>query len=136
MIQTRHNLFAAQKLIVVDASGTLDLAASKAALRKLAADPQFDANKEVLLDLRDIDCRLSTLDIYELANFISAPDPAIPTRRKIAVLVSGSVEFDHALFLQMCTAGSGVRLAAFDDYDKADEWLSAELPADPKEGEG
>jgi hypothetical protein len=133
MMQTRHNVFPFQKLVVVDASGTCDLAASKAALRKLAADPAFDANKEVLLDLRDIECHLTTLDIYQLANFLNEPEPALPTRRKIAVLVSGRVEFDHAVFLQMCTAGGGLRLAAFDDYDKADSWLSAELPPDPKE---
>ena len=136
MMNTRHNIFPLQELIVVDATGTLDLDASKALLRKLAADPRFDPNKEVLLDLRDIECHLSTLDIYELANFMAWPDPALPTRKKIAILVAGRVEFDHASFLQMCASGNGVRIAAFDDYDKADDWLKADLPPDPKNGEG
>jgi len=109
-----------------------DLPASKTALKKLAADPRFDAQTEVLLDLRDIKCELSTLDIYELASFLAWPDPALPTRKKIAVLVNSGAEFDHASFLQMCTANAGIRLAVFDDYDAADAWLNADLPADPK----
>ena len=109
-----------------------DLPASKAALKKLAADPNFDAQTEVLLDLRDVSCALSTLDIYELASFMGWPDPALPTRRKIAVLVNGRAEFDHASFLQMCTANAGVHLAAFIDYDEANSWISAALPDDPK----
>ena len=113
--------------------GVCDLSASKAALKKLAADPQFDSQTEVLLDLRDVKCQMSTLDIYELASFMAWPDPALPTRKRIAVLVNGP-QFDHASFLQMCTANAGVRLAAFDDYDAADNWLNADLPADPKEG--
>ena len=101
---------------------------------KLAADPQFDPQTEVLLDWRDVECEMSTLDIYDLASFLASPDPALPTRRKIAVLVDGQRGFDHALFLQMCVANSGIRLAAFADYDAANDWLSADLPADPKNG--
>ena len=122
-----------KNLILVDAQGICDLPASKAALRKLANDPSFNAQTEVLLDLRDVTCEMSTLDIYELASFLGGPDPALPTRRKIAVLVNGASQFDHAWFLEMCTANSGIRLAAFDDYDAADEWLSADLPDDPKQ---
>jgi hypothetical protein len=133
-LKTQHKAFPLEHLIVVDAKGVCDLPASKAALEKLAADPQFDSQTEVLLDWRDVKCEMSTLDIYELASFLAGPDPALPTRRKIAVLVGGRAQFDHASFLQMCTANAGIRLAAFDDYDAADHWLTADLPADPKEG--
>ena len=134
-MNTRHKAFPLQHLIVVDASGILALADSKAALTKLAADPQFDARTEVLLDLRDVTCEMTTLDIYELASFMAWPDPALPTRKKIAVLVEGRAEFDHVSFLQMCTANAGIRLAAFGDYDAANKWLNAELPQDPKDGQ-
>jgi hypothetical protein len=132
-LKTQHRAFPLEHLIVVDAKGTCDLLASKAALRKVAADPQFDSQTEVLIDLREVKCEMSTLDIYELAAFLAWPDPALPTRRKIAVLVSGP-QFDHASFLQMCTANTGIRLAAFGDYEAANNWLSADLPDDPKEG--
>ncbi|MEP6701748.1 MAG: hypothetical protein ABJB04_02080 [Betaproteobacteria bacterium] len=134
-MNTRHQAFPLQHLIVVDATGILDLAESKAALKKLAADPQFDATTEVLLDLRDVTCEMTTLDIYELASFMAWPDPALPTRRNIAVLVEGRAGFDHASFLQMCTANAGIRLAAFDDYDAANAWLNGDLPQDPKNGQ-
>jgi len=133
MITTQHKAFPLDHLIVLDASGFLDLQASKAALKKLADDPDFDAQSEVLLDLRDITCEMSTQDIYELAAFMAWPDPALPTHKKIAVLVGGRGDFDHALFLQMCTANSGLRLGVFLDYDAANEWLNADLPPDPKE---
>jgi hypothetical protein len=132
VIKSSHYRYPFQNLIIVDAEGTLDLPASKGLLKKLAADPTFDAQTEVLLDLRDVNCRMSTLDVYEIASFLAWPDPALPTRKKIAVLVEGRAEFDHALFLEMCTANAGVRLAAFDDYDKANDWLNADLPPDPK----
>jgi hypothetical protein len=135
-MRTEHLALPLQHLIIVDASGTLDLPASKAALDKLAADPEFDSRTEVLLDLRDVDCKLSTLDIYELASYMAWPNPALPTRKKIAILVEGRTEFDHALFLQMCTTTRGLHIEAFDDYQQASQWLNASVPQDPKNGAG
>lgn len=133
-METLQRVFPLKHLIVVDAKGALDLQASRAMLTKVAADPQFDSMTEVLLDLRDVDCHMSTLDIYKLASLMAGPDPALPTRKKIAVLVGGRAQFDHAAFLQMCIANSGVHLAAFIDYDAANDWLNADLPPDRKQG--
>jgi hypothetical protein len=113
-------------------SGTIDLVASKSALKSLAADPEFDRRYEILLDLRDSECELSVMDVYEIATYLAWPDPALPTRKKIAVLVSGQRAFDHAKFLEMCSTNRGIQLGAFEDYEKASEWLNADLPADPK----
>ena len=132
-VRTESEFFAAEHLIVMDAAGTLDLSASKAALKKLTEDPEFDAKSEILMDLRDIDCVMTIADIFELANAMAWPNPTLPTFKKVAVLVSGSVEFDHAKFLALCASNRGLRIAAFDDYDKAGDWLVATLPADPKE---
>ena len=132
-MKTENELFRAEHLIVMDASGVLDKAASIAALSKLAADPNFSSKCEVLMDLRDIKCTLTASDIYGLAVTMAWPNPALPTHRKIAVLVQGSADFDHASFLALCATNRGLSLAAFDDYDKAGEWLVATLPPDPKE---
>jgi len=70
--------------------------------------------------------------VYEIASLLAWPNPALPTRRKIAALVKPGPGFDNAAFLEMCTSNSGIRLAAFNDYDKASEWLSAEVPPDAK----
>lgn len=132
-MKTKHEVFPVKHLIVMDASGSLDLDASKVALKKLAADPDFDSRSEILLDLRDVECHMSTADIYDLAITMALPNPALPTCKKIAVLVEGRAEFDHAKFLETCGVNRGMWIAAFDDYDKADEWLTADLPEDPRE---
>ena len=131
-MKTTHKAFPFKHLIVMDASGTLDLAASQAALAKLAADPCFDSHTEVLLDMRDVECVMSTTDVYRLAEILARPHPALPTTRRIAILVAGQSEFDHAMFLETCAKNRGMRLSAFDDYDKASTWLAADLPVDPK----
>jgi len=132
-MRTTREAFPLKDLIIMTSSGTIDLAASKSALKSLAADPRFHRNYEVLLDLRDSECELSVMDVYEIATYLAWPDPALPTRKKIAVLVSGHRAFDHAKFLEVCSTNRGVHVGAFEDYEKASEWLDAHLPKDPKE---
>lgn len=132
-MKTRNKAYPLKHLMVMTATGTLDLAASKAALKSLTADPGFDSRSEVLLDLRDVECAMSVTDIYELAVHMASPDPALPTYKKIALLVAGHAAFDHAKFLEMCAGNRGLKLGAFADYAIADDWLNADLPDDPKE---
>jgi hypothetical protein len=132
-VKTTRKAFPLKDLIVMTSSGTIDLAASKSALKRLAADPEFDRHYEVLLDLRNSECEMSVMDVYEIAKDLAWPDPALPTRKKIAVLVSGQRAFDHAKFLEVCSTNRGVQVGAFEDYEKASEWLDTELPEDPKE---
>jgi hypothetical protein len=132
-MNTLNKAFPLKHLIVMTAAGTLDLAASKAALKSLVADPGFDARSEVLLDLRDVECAMSVTDIYELAVHMASPNPALPTYKKVALLVAGRVAFDHARFLEMCAGNRGLRIGAFVDYANADKWLNADLPDDPKD---
>ena len=132
-MKTRNKAYPLKHLIVMTATGTLDLVASKAALKSLAVDPAFDARCEVLLDLRDIECAMSATDIFELAVHMAAPNPALPTQKKIAVLVAGHAAFDHARFLELCAGNRGLSIGAFEDYENADQWLNADLPDDPKD---
>jgi hypothetical protein len=134
-MKTDNEFFRAEHLFVMDATGVLDAAASRIALAKLAADPDFSARCEVLMDLRDIKCAMSASDIYELAIAMAWPNAALPTNRKVAILVEGRSEFDHASFLALCATNRGLSVAAFEDYDTAGEWLVATLPTDPKDAE-
>lgn len=127
---TRHEFFPVKRLTIVDASGTLDLQAAETALEALAASPCFDSRNEILLDVRGADCRMSMSDVYNLGKTIGWPAPALPTHNKIAILVDGRFELEQAQFLATCCMNRGMRIAAFDDYDKADEWLTAALPID------
>jgi hypothetical protein len=134
-MRTTRKAFPLKDLIIMTSSGMIDLAASKIALKNLAADPEFDKHYEILLDLRDSECELSVMDVYEIATYLAWPDPALPTSKKIAVLVSGQRAFDHAKFLEVCSTNRGVHVRAFEDYEKASEWFDADLPVDRKETE-
>jgi hypothetical protein len=136
-MKTQNKSFPLKHLMVVTADGTLDLAASKAALKSLAADPNFDSRCEVLLDIRGVECALSVTDIFAIAEHMASPHPALPTGKKIAVLVdghwAGNTPLDHAQFLELCADNRGLNVRAFEDYQKADDWLTAELPDDPRD---
>ena len=131
-MKTKYFAYPMKHLIIMDASGKMDFPASKIALDELAANPEFDRQTEVLLDLRDADCNLTTVDLYDIAAYMAWPNPAVPTSKKIAILVEGRLEFDHAQFLVMCLRPRGIHIAAFDGYEEADAWLDAALPEDPK----
>lgn len=133
-MKTVRKAFPLDDLIILTSSGTIDLAASKAALKDLAADPEYAANYEILLDLRGSACNLSVSDVYEVATYLASPNPAISTSKKIAVLVAGHVAFDHAQFLQLCSTNRGMQVRAFEDYQKASEWLDVRLPDDSNPG--
>ncbi len=126
-MKTRHWVIQSRELIVVNAEGVLDLGASRRALRDLAASPERTEFYEVLMDLRDADCKLSTLDVYELAAAMAWPEPMLPTRRKVAVLVSEGEPFDLASFLELCAGNRGMRIRAFTDADAAAAWLETDL---------
>lgn len=135
-MNAKSKAYPLKNLIVMTAAGTLDLAASKAALKLLAANPDFSTRCEVLLDLRDTDCAMSTTDIFDLATYMAFPAPALDTYKKVALLVdsnsAGRLAFSHAQFLELCTVNRGLHLQAFESYAQADDWLTADLPIDPK----
>src|SRR5687768_14016699 len=106
-------------LIVMTSSGAVDLDASISALKSLADDPEFLRDYEVLLDWRDIECSMSVSDVFHIATYLANPGTKLPTHKKIAILVSGRLAFDHAQFLELCATNRGVELRAFEDYEKA-----------------
>lgn len=137
MMQATIKGYPLRHLMVVTANGTIDLENSKAAMKRLAADPDFDWSSEVLLDCRGIECELSTFDVFVLAISMAFPHPALPTYQRVALLVDkqspGHFAFDHARFLQLCAENRGVNIRAFENYQSADAWLMAELPEDPRD---
>ena len=127
-LNTQIKVFPHKSLIVLTAEGQLDMAASKAALTTVAESSSHDVHAEVLLDLRESICTLSINDIYELASYMASSKTRLPTHEKIAVLVDGKLEFDHAKFLALCAGNRGISIRAFDDFDIASEWLKTTLP--------
>ena len=129
-MNTQIKVFPHQSLMVLTADGQLDIAASKATLKAVAESSSHSEHAEVLLDLRETNCSLSISDIYELATYMASPKTGLPTHEKIAVLVDGAIEFDHAKFLALCAVNRGISIRAFDEYDAADDWLKTTLPPD------
>lgn len=129
-MRTRNKTYPAHGLIKITAAGKVDLASTRSTLKSLAGDPAVKPGWQVLFDWRKIRCAMSLTDVYEISKLLADPDTGLPTREAVAVLVSGSCALDRAKFLELCAANRGVRLAAFDDYEKVNEWLRS-LPGNP-----
>ena len=121
---TKYHAFPVKAHIVMTATGSFDLIGSKFALKSAALEPSFSAQKEILVDLRDIECTMSTFDVYELAQNLAFPNPALDTSKRIAVLIGGSGRFTHAQFEQLAKKTPNIR--AFEELKSADRWLHAE----------
>ena len=135
-MKTQIQTFEFKHLIVMAAHGTVDLPASKAALKSLVADPGFDANPEVLIDLRDTACDISVTDVFELVKQMALSMPALSNNHRIAVLVKrhtpGNLVFNYAQFLELCAGNRGLNIRAYGDYDHAIDWLNAVQPDSPQ----
>ena len=131
-MRTINRAYPASSLIKMIASGEVDLAGTRKALQSLAGHPAFKPGCRVLFDWRKIRCAMSLSDVYEISKFLADPDTALPTREAVAVLVAGACALDRAKFLELCAANRGVKLTAFDDYEKVNAWLSGALPEDRK----
>lgn len=79
------------------------------------------------MDLRDVACDIDTVEVFHLASYMAWPDPALPTNRRIAVVVSGTREFDNAKFLELCASNRSLDMKAFTDYEEAVNWLDASI---------
>ena len=134
-MKTRHEFVDGHDLVVLTATGTLDLENSKAAMTRLGQSPEFESRYEVLLDFRAVDCEMSVTDLYELASHMAWPHPALPTHRKVAILVNGSRAFDFAKFLEICAINRGLRMRAFVEPEAAHAWLDTEVEAFPAEAD-
>jgi hypothetical protein len=132
-MRTRNKAYPANGLITITAAGKVDLVSTRMALEKLAGHPDFKPGYQLLFDWRKIKCALSLTDVYEISKFLADPDTALPTRDRVAVLVSGDCALDRAKFLELCAANRGVTLVAFDDCRKLNEWLDAGFPEHSKE---
>jgi hypothetical protein len=134
VMKTEIKTFDFKHLIVLTAHGALDLVASKAALKSLVAAPGFEAITEVLLDLRDVECDLSVTDIHELVTHMAWHIPVLFDEHRIAVLIdghkSGGLAFNHSQFLDLCAKNNGLHIRAYEDYERAINWLTAELTND------
>ncbi len=130
-MKTDIKTFEFKHLIVLTAQGTLDLEASRTALRTLVTAPGFEAMSEVLLDLRQVECDLSVDDIHELVSHMAWHMPVLFDDHRIAVLVKSNppdnMAFNHARFFELCAENRDLHIRAFEDPARAGEWLVGDL---------
>jgi hypothetical protein len=122
-MKTEHLVLPSKELIVLTANGTLDLDESKIMIDKLVSNPEYQSHYEILMDLRDTECELTIIEIYTLVSYMVWPDPALPTRRKIAVVVRSMQELDGAKFMELCANNRSLHIKAFSDLDESITWL-------------
>jgi hypothetical protein len=114
-------------LIVVSADGTLDLAASEAAIEELLADLERDPQKAVIFDLRGAGCALSVGEVYGLADFLSKHSSKPALYRKIAVLIPSKAHQEKAEFFALCAENRGLESRAFSAIEDLGEWLGTDV---------
>jgi hypothetical protein len=101
--------------------GELDLESSMVLLEAVAVARTPPKDFDILLDLRRVQWRLGTLDIYELAANLASHSEL--RRTKIAVLVLPGPDFDNALFFETCSVNRGMTVDAFTNFEDAIQWF-------------
>jgi hypothetical protein len=118
----RVNIISAKEYIRSDVSGRFDLESSMKLLREIAAAHAQTSNDDVLLDVRCADGTvMSGLDIYELV--ILLRDLGLGQNNKVAILYQPRNDLDRARLFEMLAHDRGLCVAAFQDFEKAYEWL-------------
>ena len=126
--------FEIKPLVVLNTRGTVDLTASKAAMKFLVDGPDFGPCSEVLLDFRNVECDMSASSVFELVKHMARHIPTLYDDHRIAVLVKyhapGNLAFNHAQFLELCTYTKGFNIRAYEDSGHAIHWLHAVSASD------
>jgi len=125
--------YSAADVIIVDAEGRLDLSKSKEMIKRIVSHSEYDQYFEEVLDLPDVTCDLSTFDFFEIASFMAWPNPKFPTRRRIAIVVSGDKEFDRATFFETSARNRGLLVRSFLHLSAAEEWLESDISLTEKD---
>lgn len=102
--------------------GQFDLAESRKMLRELAAETVSPPDFNILLDFRRSQWCLSTVDIYALAQALTASPEHL--RDRIAILVLPGADFRKAEFLELCSQNRGiVYIDCFTSFEDAVQWF-------------
>lgn len=123
---TRKYIRLDEQLVVVEATGRIDVPATKKMFDRLLPESADKERYQVLLDLRNVECDMLVSDIRELAAYAAQPNPALPTGKKVAVVVEGREDFEHAELFAFFAERRGSQVQAFEDLAEAEAWLAAE----------
>ena len=123
---TNVKIIHARDFIMARPGGVLDPVASEKLLDDIVGSTNSLDSFQVLLDTRRSLAVLTTIDLWRLAEKLTAG--VTSQVHKTAVLCPHE-RFDHARFFAMCAERRGVNIRAFLAYEDAMEWLIADVPA-------
>jgi hypothetical protein len=123
MAQVLYKIINAKDFLKARPTGELDLEQSKKILGDIADMAGSAGEYDILIDVRESFSSMTHSDIWELVQELGRHRKAF--RNKIAVLARDDAQFSKAVFGEMCAnmAMHTFKLAAFNDYEAAIEWL-------------
>ena len=119
----------ARDFLRLDAQGTVDFESSRRGMEAVAKACVESGLDCALLDLREVQKHLSITDLWTLASTFG--QMGFQAKHRLAILHRLDA-MDRADFFAMCAANRGYRVAAFDTFEDAFEWISETTPV----GEG
>ena len=120
-------LYRPSEFIRKTASGSMDLAKSIAAVRKLAEAARFHQKSHILIDLRQTENNISYLEQMKLAMEFGNYRHLFHNR--IAMLIPDTAErIEKANLMQRCMEAEGFEMKVFLQFEHAIEWFSEVVP--------
>ncbi len=116
-----HYLDAVAGQLTVVGSGPSDFQETAAAIRWPAVNPGFASRFAVLADLRALDYTPSFEDARGFVEVLKSQRPLL--QGPVAVVVEGVVEIGIVRLIAMLARFNGVRMQAFHDPARAQQWL-------------
>jgi hypothetical protein len=112
----------ASEFLRADVHGNVDLATSKRILEDLAQACAGHPDRHILIDVRSAGVpMLSSVDLYELVQTLCRLGLGVLNR--IAILRRHPDKFDRGRFFEMLATERGFNVGAFEDFEKAFDWL-------------
>lgn len=118
----RLHIVKANEFIKSTPTGDLDMSASRLAFTRIAAAGAAMEGYTVMLDLREVRFRLSTANIYQLAEELTKYGDTF--LRRTAVLTRDDKTFTESEFFETVSHNRGFNVKVFTDFEEAMAWLS------------
>jgi hypothetical protein len=114
-------LIYAKDFLKTTPTGEIDLETSKQLILKFARVNSSPSQYDVLIDTRQTTGTLTLFDMAELVNVMIEHRGSF--RSKVAVVTPHGYKFEHAKFMELYANNRGFHIGAFDDFEKAINWL-------------
>ena len=118
---TKIKIVTTRDFLEITPEGVVDITTSKQLLVDIAKAEYHPVDYDLLIDFRDTQWEMSTVDLYKIASELTNYGDTF--RRKVAVLVLPGVNFESASFLETCSHNRGFSVDAFTNFETAMRWL-------------